>query len=189
MLIGAGVYLIVIPGRGGRPQPVTVVAVAEPALASFEELPPPVVVPEPRPWLPYALLLGVGLAWSGATLWLAGGRGDLHAISTSSVRAPAGALALTLFGMTTQPAAMRAPFRNRRQIGGIVLAGLLGTAFGSLMYVYAVETAGAARTAVLNATAPLMGLPLSILFLGEHFTRRIGVGTVLCVAGITLVVL
>ena len=186
VLIAAGVYLIVIPGRAGPPQPVAVVAVAEPALASFEELPTP--APVGQPWLAYVLLLGVGFAWAGATVWLAGGRGDLHAVSTSAVRAPAGAFGLLLFGLTTQPAAMAAPFRSRRNIGFIVLAGLLGTAFGSLMYVYAVETAGAARTAVLNATAPLMGMPLSILFLGERFTRRIALGTALCVGGIGLVV-
>jgi drug/metabolite transporter (DMT)-like permease len=185
-LIAAGVYLIVIPGKGDPRQPVTVVAVAEPALASFEELPPRTQAGQP--WLAYALLLGVGVAWATATIWLAGGRGDLHAVSTSAIRAAAGALGLMLFGLTTQPAAMREPFRNRRKLGGIVLAGLMGTAFGSLMYVYAVEEAGAARTAVLNATAPLMGLPLSIIFLGEHFTRRIALGTTLCVAGIALVV-
>ena len=45
-----------------------------------------------------------------------------------------------------------------------------------------------ARTAVLSATSPLMALPLSIIFLGEKLTRRIGLGTALCVVGILLVV-
>jgi drug/metabolite transporter (DMT)-like permease len=87
-----------------------------------------------------------------------------------------------------QPRELRAPFRERGHILGIAAAGLAGTAFGSLMYVYAVVTAGAARTAVLSATSPLLALPLSMVFLGERFTRRIGAGTVLCVAGIVLVV-
>jgi uncharacterized membrane protein len=38
------------------------------------------------------------------------------------------------------------------------------------------------------ATAPLMALPLTILFLKERPTRLIAVGTLLCVAGILLVV-
>ena len=69
------------------------------------------------------------------------------------------------------------------------MAGVIGTGFGSLMYVYAVVHAGAARTAVLSATSPLLALPLSMIFLGERFTTRIGAGTALCVAGIVLVVI
>lgn len=204
LLIGAGVYLIVIPGRRSRGEPQAVVEVAEPALATFPVLgagsvavataPAPaaasatVVEPSASPMLAYGLLVLVGLLWATATLWLAGAKGHLGAIAAGSMRTPAGAVALVTFGMATMPRAMRAPFSDRRQLGGIIAAGLLGTAFGSLMYVYAVVEAGAARTAVLSATAPLMGLPLSIIFLGERMTRRIGIGTLLCVAGILLVV-
>jgi uncharacterized membrane protein len=42
---------------------------------------------------------------------------------------------------------------------------------------------------VLSATSPLLAMPLSIIFLKERFTQRIGIGTVFCVAGIVLVVL
>ena len=204
LLIGAGVYLIVIPGRRGGPGTTATIEAAEPALAALPAFdgggmavataPAPTAsatmaaVPAASPWLAYGLLVLVGLLWATATLWLAGADDNLGAIAAGSMRTPAGAVALVSFGMATMPRAMKAPFSDRRQLGGIIAAGLLGTAFGSLMYVYAVVEAGAARTAVLSATAPLMGLPLSIIFLGERFTRRIGLATVLCVAGILLVV-
>ncbi len=185
-LIGMGIYPIVIPGKGanrGVPQ----VVPADSAVATLVETPEGTAFAAPG-WGGYALLVLVGVFWAAATLWLASAKGDLGAIAAGSVRTPAGAVALLAFAATMQPRELKAPFRNRNHILGIVAAGIVGTAFGSLMYVYAVVTAGAARTAVLSATSPLLALPLSMVFLGERFTRRIGVGTVCCVVGILLVV-
>lgn len=185
-LIGAGIYLIVIPGKGENAL-VPQVVPADSAVATLVEPPSGPAVAAPG-FGGYALLVLVGVFWAAATLWLASAKGDLGAIAAGAVRTPAGAIALLAFAATMQPRELRAPFRNRNHILGIVAAGIVGTAFGSLMYVYAVVTAGAARTAVLSATSPLLALPLSMVFLGERFTRRIGVGTVCCVVGILLVV-
>jgi len=194
-LIAAGIYLVVVPSKSQDDIPLPILAAAEPALSNLADLPPAehdaVLHPAVRNgfgWQGYALLLGVGVFWATATLWLAGTKGELPAIATAAIRAPAGAMVLLVFAATTQFQNLATPFRRRGHIGAIVAAGFAGTAFGSLLYVYAVVTAGAARTAVLSATSPLMALPLSIIFLGEKFTRRIGAGTLLCVAGIILVV-
>lgn len=77
---------------------------------------------------------------------------------------------------------------SRRALGVMVAAGVL-SAFSSLMYLTSVAYAGAAKASVLNATSPLFGLPLSLIFLKERITRRIVVGTLLTVIGIWLVVL
>lgn len=185
-LIGAGIYLIVIPGKDAN-RLVRQVVPADSAVATVVEAPAGPAFAAPG-WSGYALLVLVGVFWAVATLWLASAKGDLGAIAAGSVRTPAGAVALLAFAATMQPRELKAPFRNRNQILGIVAAGIVGTAFGSLMYVYAVVTAGAARTAVLSATSPLLALPLSMIFLGEKFTRRIGVGTSCCVLGILMVV-
>ncbi len=194
-LIAVGIYLIVIPGRGQDDVPLPVIAVAEPALAGFAELPPAehqaALHPAPANgigWAGYALLVAVGIFWAAATLWLGASSNDMPALAAASIRTPSGALALLAFAAFVQRPALAAPFRDKKQVAGIVAAGLAGTAFGSLLYVYAVLTAGAARTAILSATSPLMALPLSILFLRERFTSRIGAGTLLCVAGIAFVV-
>ncbi|MGE0600893.1 MAG: DMT family transporter [Dehalococcoidia bacterium] len=186
LLIGAGVYLLVIPGKGSNPQPMPPVP-AEPAMNTMAETrrPPAFAAPDA---FGYGMLLAVGILWAVATLWLANARGDLEAIAAGSIRTPAGATALLGFAMATQRPNLVAPFRNRNHIGAILAAGMVGTGFGSLLYVYSVLEAGAAQAAVLSATSPLMALPLSILFLGERFTRRIGAGTVVCVAGIIVVV-
>ncbi len=193
VLIAAGIYFIVLPGSAHEDVPLPVLAAAEPALAGFSELPPAeheaALHPSPgQGWQGYALLGGTGVFWATATLWLAAGNDGMPALAAASIRTPSGALALLAFAVVVQRPALVAPFRDRRQIAGIAAAGLAGTAVASLLYVYSVMEAGAARAAILSATSPLMALPLSILFLKERFTRRIGAGTLLCVAGIALVV-
>ncbi|MCL6644784.1 MAG: DMT family transporter [Dehalococcoidia bacterium] len=186
LLIGVGTWLIVIPVAAAADR------IRPPAVAAPD--PAPVLVqPAPLYARPgpagYALLGGVGVTWAAATLWLAAASGDLGAIAAGTIRTPAGAVALLGFALAFQRPALAAPLRDPRRLGAIALAGLVGTTIGSLLYVYAVVTAGAARTAILSSTSPLLALPLSIAFLGERLTRRILAGTLLCVAGIVLVVL
>lgn len=186
-LIGAGIYLIVIPAAG-RVQPLPPVP-AEPAASTLAETPARAATVFAAPGVyGYGLLIAVGVFWTIATLWLANAKGDLGPVAAGAIRTPSGAVALVGFALATQPRDLAAPFRNRNHTLAILGAGVIGTGLGSLSYVYAVVEAGAARTAVLSATSPLMALPLSIFFLGERLTRRIGVGTALCVAGILLVV-
>lgn len=135
------------------------------------------------------LILLVGVLWAAATLWLAEGRGDMPSVAAWSVRTAAGAAGVLAFGLVVAPRDLAAPLRDRRSLAGMVAVALAGTAFGSLLYVYAVGEAGAARTSILNATAPLMALPLSIVLLKELPDRRVVVGTAACVAGIVLVVM
>jgi drug/metabolite transporter (DMT)-like permease len=189
LLIGAGVYAIVVQGAAsGQLEPVA--AAAEPALATFAELAddPPAAKGRLANVRGYLFMVATGIVWAVATLWLASGRKDLGAVAAGSLRAPAGAVGLMAFTLATQRKELVAPFRDWRHIGLIAVAGLVGTAFGSLLYVYAVGAAGAGRTAVLNATAPVMGMPLSVLFLGEKLTKRIAIGTAVCVVGVVLVV-
>lgn len=188
LLIGAGIYLIVIT-RAEVEGRVVQVPIAEPGAAALAPLPAGRGNHGGLDIVGYGLLLLVGILWAAATLWLAAAKGDLGAVAAGAIRTPAGAVALLGFALAIQPHELKRPFLNRNHILAIVAAGVVGTAFGSLMYVYAVVTAGAAKTAVLSATSPLLALPLSMVFLKERFTRRIGIGTVLCVAGIVLVVL
>ncbi|MBI5947155.1 MAG: DMT family transporter [Chloroflexi bacterium] len=187
MLIGLGTYLIVVRRLPSRDR----IPVFAPDEAETAGSPPPTARVAPGRLGAaegYVLIAAVAVFWAAATLWLAGGRGDLGALPTGAMRTPAGAASLLAFGFATQRQNMILPFRDRRHIGAIAAAGVVGTAFGSLLYVYAILTAGAGRTVILNATSPLMALPLSIFLLKEPFTRRVGAGTALCVAGIVLVV-
>ncbi|MBK7126520.1 MAG: DMT family transporter [Dehalococcoidia bacterium] len=175
LFIGSGVYFLVVPANDANDA--TLAESRSLAVAAFPDA------------MGYALLVAVGVLWTIATLWLANARGDLEPIAAGAIRTPAGATALLGFAMATQRPSLAAPFRNRNHLAAIVAAGAVGTGLGSLLYVYGVLEAGAAQAAVLSATSPLMALPLSIVFLGERFTPKVGLGTVLCVGGIVLVVL
>jgi drug/metabolite transporter (DMT)-like permease len=69
------------------------------------------------------------------------------------------------------------------------MAGILGTGIGSVLFIYAVEDLGAARTAFLTTSAPVFALPMGMIFLRERLTPRIILGTLLTIAGIWLVLL
>jgi len=99
-----------------------------------------------------------------------------------------GAGMLVLYLLAARPQDLRRAAASRLDLAIIAGAGLGGMAAGSLLYVYALLEAGAARAAVLSASSPLFAIPLAMLFLGEALTRRLLAGTAACVLGIALVV-
>ena len=134
------------------------------------------------------LLALVPLLWTVATVWLASARGELGAISASALRVPVGAGLLMLFLLSARPRDLQRASAHRRDLLAIAAAGIVGMAAGSLLYIYALLEAGAARSAVLSASSPLFAIPLAVLFLGEPLTKRGLVGTGVCVLGIVFVV-
>jgi drug/metabolite transporter (DMT)-like permease len=193
ILIGLGVTLVVMSSSERPLEGIPVSGPAPPALEAFADL--GVVAPAAgrrrrvsRDLEGYAMLTIVSVTWAAATLWLAWAGNELGAVATWAVRTPIGAAGLIIVSLATRRGPLLALVRDRRQLGVIVVAGVVGTAIGSLCYVYSVVEIGAARAAVLSATSPLMALPLAILFLEERTTWQIGAGTAACVAGIVLVI-
>ena len=166
VLVGLGLYLVVRgrPAEGDSARPLRV---------GRTEL---------------AIVAGVGLTWAAATLWLAEGRAELDSIAASTIRTPAGAAGMLAFGMVTARHDLMRPLRDRRQVIAILAIAIAGTLFGSLLYVYAVGEAGPGRTSILNACAPVLALPLSVLILKERLRPLVALGTLICVGGIALVV-
>lgn len=175
LAVGAGIFLIVVPRQTAVASPV---APGTPVRRFRDN----------AHFVGYSIVVLVGVFWAAATLWLADGRGELGPFAASALRTPAGAAGMLAFGLVTAPAQLVAPFQRRELIFGIAAIAVVGTLFGSLLYVYAVGEAGPGKTSILNACAPLLALPLSILVLKEPFTRIVVIGTVVCVAGIILVV-
>jgi drug/metabolite transporter (DMT)-like permease len=64
-----------------------------------------------------------------------------------------------------------------------LLAGLMAPGVAGLLFVLAIELAGAARTAVLITAAPLIAAVPAFLLLGEPFHPALAVGAVLIVVG------
>ena len=134
------------------------------------------------------VLTTVAGAWAAATLLLAGGRGDLSALPVSSIRIPAGGLAIAFVATAASRGAVVRRLPSRADLPLVLTLGLVGTAVGSVLYIYAVTEAGAARAVILNSTSPLMIVPLSMYFLKERPTMLVGLGTLLCLVGTLIVI-
>ena len=140
--------------------------------------------------------LAAAFAWSLATIWLRGQQGNLDAIGAATIRIPAASLAtIATVGLMSQKALAsrrgRPPSRplSAESVAVIAAAGIIGTGIGSVLFIYAVESIGAAKTAFLTTSAPLFALPMGVLFLSERLTPRELFGTMLTIAGIWLVLL
>ena len=142
--------------------------------------------PPPRPGSRKKGLALVGAAtvfYALSTTWLRAGSGNLGPVAAGVLRM--GATAAFLL-----PAARQSEERpaSARDLLAAAVAGVLGMGIGGLFYIAAVEQAGAGRTAILTSTMPLFSLPLAVLFLGERLTRRVALGTAVCILGIALIV-
>jgi len=133
-------------------------------------------------WL--AILASV--CWAAANVLLAPGIAGLDSIMVSSIRVPA--MSLLAWGVV----ASRKTWPKLRQLNArewlyIVVGGLIGWGLGSILFVYTVASIGAARSAIITSTAPLLALPLCAILLKEKLTRYTLAGAVLAVAGVALV--
>jgi drug/metabolite transporter (DMT)-like permease len=74
-----------------------------------------------------------------------------------------------------------------RELGKLAALSVYSTGIGSMVFVLGVALAGAARAALLNAASPLIGVVFSWLFMREHLTRRVWLGTAMAMVGVWLV--
>jgi DME family drug/metabolite transporter len=73
---------------------------------------------------------------------------------------------------------------NRQSLPALILLALYSTGLGMIVWTLTVDFAGAARASLINTAAPIIGVPLSAIFLKEHVTPKIVAGTLLSVMGI-----
>jgi DME family drug/metabolite transporter len=136
--------------------------------------------------------IGVSLSLIAAVCWslstVVQSKALVHAdpITVNVIRMPVAALVL---GLATRGRAS-IPIRQFgwRTFLFLGFIAVFGTGIASITYLGALKIAGAGKTAVLGATAPLFALPMAMLLLRERPGLRGGIGTLLTVLGIALVV-
>jgi len=136
--------------------------------------------------------IGIVFSLIAAVCW------SLSTVVQSKALAHSDAITVNLVRMPVAACVLLIASRGRaniplRQFGArtflfLVVIGIFGTGLASISYLGALKIAGAGKTAVLGATAPLFALPLSVLLLGERPGLRAVMGTLLTVLGIALVV-
>jgi drug/metabolite transporter (DMT)-like permease len=124
------------------------------------------------------------VAWAVSLLLLKPAMGSLDAVTAQAVRLPLAGLVLLATPWGWGAAAQM----GRAERGVLVRVALLGaiTAGSSVLFVTGVKLADVAVAAVLSSTSPLFAIPLGLIFLGERLTARAVLGTLVTVAGLTL---
>ena len=133
-----------------------------------------------------ALALAAAALWAGGTIAVAPALREVDIFVANAIRLPATAVAVGLYGWRSGRLTPTADLQPRPLL--IVLAaGAIG-ACSTLLFLTAVQQAGAARTAALVSSSPLFGAPIALLVFREPLTFRLVLGTVLSIAGVALVV-
>jgi transporter family protein len=129
-----------------------------------------------------ALALASALCSALATVLISRGLGRYGPYTGAWVNVAVGTvcvwIAVMLGGGVGRPSAA--------SIGYFALAGVIGTFGGRLLRFLSIETVGASMSAALINLSPLMASILAIIVLGEEVTAPIIVGTLVIVAGTTL---
>jgi len=165
-ITAGGIYLITVP-KGGS--------------ARLSDL------DRKQQWYGIILVLIACLCWSAGTISLKFAIANINPILAGAIRMPFVAIALSLFVYLR--GGRIDPWRHgTKSIAAMGLAGILGIGVGGLLFMIGVKYAGPAKTAILSSTAPFFGIPISMFTLREKVTVKIVLGTMLCVAGIWLVI-
>lgn len=115
------------------------------------------------------------------------GLAGISAMQATFIRMLAGgALMLMISGFTWQAGSGCLPFRDRRLLGQFFASVCLVTFGGFWLSLLAVKHLPVAIANTLNSTEPLFVLPLAAWLLREKITWRALVGSVVAVAGISL---
>lgn len=200
LLAIAGVYVVTLYGRA-RPRPPLARSRSDsrplaggsdaPALVRLPlDVPLPLVGRTvPRFGFGVTIAILTAIIWATSIVWLNRSTQGFAASAAVLTRMPL-ILLFTITGAALWP---RSNLRRRdfpiRSQGALAVSGVLGTGLGSLLVIVALQEIGSGKTVVLFTTAPLWGLPMAVLFLGERVTRWAPVGAVLAVMGIALIFL
>lgn len=137
---------------------------------------------------------GIGLAVVSSVCW-----GVAAVLLKVGLRGgdPLAAAALLAWGTSLVVLVFPIPWRralslakdDRRFLSMVAVAGFLGgSGLAALLYVVAVDVIGAGQASVLTSTSPLFTVAIAVIFLHEVITRRVTLGTILTVLGVSLVV-
>lgn len=125
--------------------------------------------------------------WAIATTMLKIGiQESPHVIVVNAIRLPVAAIASALIAQWSGGWRVWDGY-TRKNLPRLLTLAMYSTGIGMIVWTLTVEYAGAARAALLNTAAPLIGVPLSVIFLHERVTPKVVVGTLLAVFGVWLI--
>lgn len=125
--------------------------------------------------------------WAIATMMLKlGVQESPNVIVVNAIRLPVAALASALITHRQRGFAAWHGY-DRKSLPMLIALAIYSTGIGMIVWTLTVDFAGAARAALINTAAPIIGVPLSAIFLKERVTPPVVLGTLLSMAGIWLI--
>ncbi len=112
---------------------------------------------------------------------------EVSSIMANAVRYVFAILLLLLMGSLNGSVRKIGTF-NRQTLKVVAIATVFNIMLGSLIWVESVKFVGASIAAIFYFTAPMFALPVSVLFLGEKFSRKIMLGTFLTILGVWFII-
>lgn len=126
-------------------------------------------------------LILLAALWGGSFLFMRIAAPALGPVPTAFGRVVLGAL-----GLLGIVALMKVGLRYRGLLGATLALGALNSGVPFLMFAYAAKALPAGYSAILNATAPLMGAVIGFLAFGERLTPAKLAGLVIGLLGVAL---
>ncbi len=120
------------------------------------------------------------------TLMKIGLQDGVNLVAINVFRMPIAALGVLLIVMKQKGRAAWQGY-NLKSLPVLIVLGIYSTGIGGILWTLAIDYGGAARAALLNSASPLIGVPLSVLFLKERMTPTAVVGALLSVFGVWLI--
>jgi drug/metabolite transporter, DME family len=134
-----------------------------------------------------AMAVAAAVGWSVSAVLLGPALEHVDVWTASAIRAPLAGLVLWLL------AARAGGLPERAQLRGLPLLVIASTGLlnvlATVLFLASIDSAGAARAAVLTATSPVFAVPLAILVLHERATWQLGLGAACSVAGVAALTL
>src|SRR5207302_2019154 len=104
-------------------------------------------------WVGLGLVVAATVTWAFSSVWLRTLTTGVNVLVVNSVRVPATGIFLGSIAASRGMLSLRR-YRTK-DLALVAVAGLVGSAVGSLLYVYALEEIGAGRSALLNSLSPV----------------------------------
>jgi len=140
-----------------------------------------------KKWIPICLVTGV--LWASYYLIIKLVLTEVEPLIVNSLNSTVASIILCVFLLVSgRGESLKAHRYGLRNVGLLVANGILVYVIGMVLELYAIDLAGAAKTAILVSWAPIFVLLLSGLFLKEKITWRLIAGTLLCIGGTIILV-
>lgn len=134
------------------------------------------------------LILIAAVFWTVSIVFLKFGLKETDAFAANGIRLPVAALALLPMAFLQKSFPEGSHQIRVRLVFLGAITGILAFGLGGILFLKAIQLAGAGKTMVLTSCGPLLGLPISVFILKEKATKRIISGTVLVVLGIAFII-